>query len=56
MVKKVALLTAGGTSSEAAGAAARSTLSGLPTATGQTPQLGQQALRPVRCVVAVDGD
>ncbi|WP_374928744.1 ATP-dependent Clp protease ATP-binding subunit [Kytococcus sedentarius] len=40
-----ALLTAGGTSSEAAGAAARSTLSGLPTATGQTPQLGQQALR-----------
>ena len=39
------LLAAGGTSPEAVAAATRSTLSSLPTATGQTPQLGQQALR-----------
>ena len=42
-VAQVALGTDG--SVEAVAAATRSTLSSLPTATGQTPQLGQQALR-----------
>ncbi|WP_141494499.1 ATP-dependent Clp protease ATP-binding subunit [Kytococcus schroeteri] len=40
-----ALLAAAGTTPEAAGAAARQALSTQPSATGQTPQLGQQALR-----------
>ncbi|WP_462418245.1 ATP-dependent Clp protease ATP-binding subunit [Kytococcus sp. Marseille-QA3725] len=54
-----ALLQAAGTSPEAVDAAARSALAKLPTATGQTPQFRQQALRALqqaRTIMTARGD